>query len=165
MSTPTNKIAEIVTAIRSSTKVNPRERGAVVLLFIKKKNAFANYMLITFFCKSILGMIHCDRIYKYGIMQFMEQYQDRPEILPVFQGFEEYISANIETAISEREKLAALASGCNYEDACFLRDWLFDNRSQYSGTGRLRTFEAYAIFRGVADNHRTQALFDMIQTA
>lgn len=80
-------------------------------------------------------------------MQFTEQHQDRPEILPVFQGFEEYIAANMENVINEREKLAALASGCNYEDACFLRDWLFANRGLYSGIGRLRTFEAYAIFR------------------
>ena len=98
-------------------------------------------------------------------MNFLEQYPDKTTILPVFQWFEEYISANIESVISEREKLVSLASGCSYEDACFLRDWLFENRSQYSGPGRLRTFEAYAIFRGVADAHRMQALFGTLQNA
>jgi hypothetical protein len=99
------------------------------------------------------------------MQQTTENYIERPEILPVFQGFKEYIDANPESVINEREKLVALASGCGYADACFLRDWLFENRGQFSGTGRLRTFEAYAIFRGVADTHRNEALLNMLQSA
>jgi hypothetical protein len=92
-------------------------------------------------------------------MNLQENYIEQPEILPIFQGFQEYIAANPESVLTQRERLVSLAGGCNYTDACFLRDWLFQNRSQFSGTGRLRTFEAYAIFRGVADMRRNQMLF------
>lgn len=90
---------------------------------------------------------------------------EKPEMLGIFQCFEGYISAGTETVAEEHEKLATLASGLEYANVCYMRDWFFENRGQFFGASKLRTFEAYAVFRNVADIRRTEALFAPMQNA